>query len=241
MAIEQGAVTAETSQGFLSDFAGMFNFLMDPAAAAKRLPRKFFWVAPLIVVSIVVIACSYSNLPLVQQAIANQPPPANANPEQFQRGMQMVMTFQRIGMYLTPVFFLGIAAVSALIVLATGAVLALKARFLELFNLMAGLSLIGALKMIAATVVLHLRGEPQSLADLRPPLGLDIFTPVGMNKVLVAFLGFCNIFELWSFVMAVAIIAIYYRSGIAKAVIAMVPVTAVYLCFALMGAIFSKG
>jgi hypothetical protein len=240
MAAESNRIEAEISQSFLNDFSGMFNFLMDPGGAAKRLPRKFFWIAPLIVVSIIFMACGFSNLPLVQQAIANQPPPANGNPEQFQRGMQMVMTFQRIGIYLSPIIFLVIAAVSALIVLATGSVLGLKARFLELFNLMAGLSLIGALKVIAATVILHLKGEPSSLADLQPPLGLDIFAPVGMNKVLVAFLGFCNIFELWQFVMAVAIIAVFYRSGIAKAVISVVPLFVIALLFSVAGAFFSR-
>ena len=138
MATEQNALAAEAQEGFFSNFTGMFNFLMDPGGAAKRLPRKFFWIAPLIVVSIIYMVCGFSNIPLVQQAVANQPPPANANPEQFQRSMQMVLTFQRIGIYLSPLIFLVISAASALIVLAGASILALKARFLELFNLMAG-------------------------------------------------------------------------------------------------------
>ena len=240
MATEQNAATAEPSQSFLSDFGGMFNFLMDPGGAAKRLPRKFFWIAPLILVSLVFMACGFSNLPLIQQAMMNQPPPPNANPEQFQRGMQVATMLQRIGVYLSPLIFLVISAVSALIVLATASVLGMKARFLELFNLMAGLSLIGALKVVAITVILHLKGEPSSLADLQPPLGLDIFAPVGMNKVLVAFLGFCNIFELWQFVMAVAIIVVFYRVAIGKAVISVVPLFLVALLLSLVGAFFSR-
>lgn len=240
MSTEQNAVTMDAPQTFLSDFGGMFSFLMDPGGAAKRLPRKFFWIGPLIVVSIIFMVCGFANVPLVLQAIANQPPPANANPEQFQRGMQMVVTFQRIGIYLSPVIFLVIASLSALVVFATAAVLGLKARFLELFNLMAGLSLIGALKIVAATVILHMRGEPGSLADLQPPLGLDILAPVGTSKVLVALLGFCNIFELWQFVMAVAIIAVFYRASIAKAVTTVVPLFVIALLFSLVGAIFSR-
>jgi hypothetical protein len=240
MAIDQNATTAEASPGFLSDFSGMFNFLMDPGGAAKRLPRKFFWIAPLILVSAIFMACGFLNLPLVQQAMMNQPPPPNANPEQFQKGMQMAMMFQRAGIYLSPLIFLVISALSALIVLATASVLGLKARFLELFNLMSGLSLIGALKVVATTVILHLKGEPSSLADLQPPLGLDIFAPVGMSKVLVAFLGFCNIFELWQFVMAVAIIVVFYRASIGKAVISVVPVFLVALLLSLVGAFFTR-
>jgi hypothetical protein len=238
MATGQNAATAAALQSFFSDISGMFNFLMDPAAAARRLPRKFFWIGPLILVSITFMVCGFLNLPLVQQAMMNQPPPPNANPEQFQRGMQMAIIFQRIGILFSPVIFLVISSVSALIILAAASVLALKARFLELFNMMAGLSLIGALKVIAATVILHLKGEPSSIADLQPPLGLDIFAPAGMNKVAVAFLGFCNIFELWQFVMAVAIITVFYRTSIGKAVVSVVPVFLIALIFSLVGAFF---
>jgi hypothetical protein len=238
MATEPNTAAADASQSFLSDFSGMFNFLMDPAGAARRLPRKFFWIGPLILVSIIFMVCGFLNLPLIQQAMMNQPPPPDANPERFQRGMQMGMMFQRIGIFLSPVIFLVISSVSALIVLAAASVLALKARFRELFNLMAGLSLIGALKVIAVTVILHLKGEPSSLADLQPPLGLDIFAPVGMNKVAVAFLGFCNIFELWQFVMAVAIITVFYRTSVGKAVISVVPLFLIALFFSLIGAFF---
>jgi len=80
MAIDQNATTAEASPNFLSDFSGMFDFLMDPGGAAKRLPRKFFWIAPLILVSVIFMACGFLNLPLIQQAMMNQPPPPNANP-----------------------------------------------------------------------------------------------------------------------------------------------------------------
>ena len=237
MAIEQNTQKADFSQGFLSNFSGMFNFLMDPGGAAKRLPRKFFWIAPLVLVSIVFMVCGFMNLPLVQQAILNQPPPT-ANPERFEKGMQMALTFQKIGIYLSPLILLIISALSGLIVLATASVVGLRARFLEIFNLMAGLSLIGALKVIATTMILHLRGEPSSLADLKPPLGLDILAPAGMNKVAVAFLGFCNIFEIWEFVMAVAIIAVFYRSGVGRAVISVVPLFLIALVLSLLGAFF---
>ena len=152
----------------------------------------------------------------------------------------MAIRLQSVGIYLSPLIFLVISAVSALIILATASVLGLKARFLELFNLMAGLSLIGALKVIATTVIIHMRGEPSSIADLQPPLGLDIFAPAGMSKVAVAFLGFFNIFELWQFVMAVAIITVFYRSSVGKAVISVVPLFVIALLFSLVGAFFSR-
>lgn len=241
MATEQNSIQEKESQGFLSDFGGMFNFLMDPGGAAKRLPRKFFWIAPLIVVSIIYLICGLKNFPLVQQAMMNQPPPANTTPEQFQKGMQVGLTIQRVAIYFSPLLFIIISAISALIIFATASAIGLKARFLELFNLMAGLSVIGALQIIATTVILQLKGEPQSIADLQPAMGLDIFAPITMNKVAVAFLGFFNVFEIWQIVMAILIVAVFYRVGKGKAAVAVAPLFLIGLLLKLSGAFFSQG
>jgi hypothetical protein len=239
MPIEQDTTEAADSQGFLSDFGGMFNFLIDPGGAAKRLPRKFFWIAPLIVVSIIYLVCGISNFPLVQQAMMNQPPPPNVPPEQFQKSMQVGLMIQKAGLYVSPLIFIIISAISALIVFATASVIDLKARFIELFNLMAGLSIIGALQIIATTTIIHMKGEPSSLADLQPALGLDIFAPVAMNKVAVAFLGFFNVFEIWQIVMAAAIVAAFYRVGRVKAAVAVAPLFLLVLILKLVGGYFS--
>lgn len=241
MAIEQDTAETADSQSFLSDFGGMFNFLIDPGGAAKRLPRKFFWIAPLIVVSIVYLVCGISNFPLIQQAMMNQPPPPNVSPEQFQKSMQVGLTIQKVGLYVSPLIFIIISAISGLIVFATASVIGLKAKFIELFNLMAGLSIIGALQVIATTAIIHMKGEPSSLADLQPALGLDIFAPITMNKMAVAFLGFFNVFEIWQIVMAVAIVAVFYRVGKGKAAVAVAPLFLLVLALKLVGGYFSGG
>jgi uncharacterized membrane protein YhaH (DUF805 family) len=241
MAAERNTVETSDTESFLSDFGGMFNFLMDPTGAARRLPRKFFWIAPLILVSIIYLICGFKNFPLVQQAMMNQPPPPNTPPEQFQKGMQVGLTVQRVALYFSPLIFVIVSAISALIVFATASAIGLKARFLELFNLMAGLSIIGALQIIATSVILHMKGEPQSLADLQPALGLDIFAPVTMNKVAVAFLSFFNVFEIWQIVMAVAIIAVFYRIGKGKAAVTVAPLFLLTLLLKLVGGFFARG
>lgn len=240
MATEDSSLKTQASPGLLSDFAGVFSFLMDPVGAAKRLPRKFFWIAPLVIVSIVYIVCGVLNFPLVQQAMMNQPPPPNASPEQFQRGMQIGLTIQKVALFFSPVIFLIMSALGALVILVGALVVGIKARFLELFNMSAGLAIIGALKVIATSVIIHAKGEPSSIADLKPPLGLDIFAPVGMSKVAVALLGFINIFDIWGFVMTVAILSIFYRVKVGRAVIATLPLYIILLLLSLVGAMFSK-
>jgi len=241
MTSDQNAIEPAGSGSILSDFGGMFNFLMDPAGAARYLNRGLFWLAPLIVVSIVYMVCGLENFPLVQQAMSNQPMPANANPDQFQKGIQIGLTIQRVAIYAAPIFFLAISAVCALIVLGTASVMGFKVTFLQMFNLMAGLSVIGALQIIAMSVILHFRGEPSSMADLQPALGLDIFAPATMNKAAVAVLGFFNIFEIWQIVMAAAIFAAYKRTSIGKAVAAIAPVYLIALLFKVVGALLSSG
>jgi hypothetical protein len=235
------ALEQPNSGGLAGDVAGVLDFLMDAPAAARRLPRKFFWIVPVVIVSVVMIVCGILNFPLVQQAMANQVPPPNVSPEQFQRQMSIGLTIQRIVVYLAPVFMVVFTAIFALIVMACSVVIDVKPKFLAMFNLLAGLAVIDALKVVATSVIIHMKGEPTGMADLQPPLGLDIFMPTGSNKVLVAFLGYLNVFQIWEIVMAILIFAVAYRVSKSKAAVAVVPLFALGLILRLAGAMFQRG
>src|SRR4051794_7529540 len=112
------ALQEKESGGFVTDLAGTFNFLVDPNGAAKCLRRKWFWIVPILIVSAITIAVTVFNMPLTQQAMANQPPPPNVSPEQFQKNMQIGMLFQKIFVYLAPVVIALFNAIAALILLA---------------------------------------------------------------------------------------------------------------------------
>jgi len=230
---------AAEPEGPMSDFGGMFNFFIDAQAAAKRLPRKWFWIAPLILASIVLILVGVLNMPLVQQAMMNQAPPPNVDPARYQRGMQMGLMIQKVAIFLSPAIMVIFWAIMALIVWATCSVINIQARFAELFNLMAGLSLITVLQAVVQTVILHAKGEPSGMADLQPASGLDIFALQGTNHILVALLGFVSVFQIWMIVMAVLIIAAAYRVTKGKAFIAIVPLFALALLLKLVGAFFT--
>lgn len=235
------ALEQPSSGGIASDIAGVIDFLMDAPGAARRLPRKFFWITPVVIVSVVMIVAGILNLPLVQQAMANQAPPPNVSPEQFQKQMSIGLTIQRVVIYLAPVLVVVFTAIYALIVMACSVVLDLKPKFLAMFNLMAGLSIIDALKVVATSFIIHMKGEPSGMADLQPPLGLDIFMPTGSNKVLVAFLGYLNVFQIWEIVMAILIFAAAYRVSKSKAAVAVLPLFALGLILRLVGAMFQRG
>jgi hypothetical protein len=127
---------------FAGDLAGMGSFFIDPAGAARRVFHRWFWIAPLIVFSIVSATATYLMMPMVQHALEVSPIPAGASPDQYQRGMDIALTFQRISMYFSPVIVAVILVLQALVVFATCSVLTINLKFRWIFNLVAGCSLI---------------------------------------------------------------------------------------------------
>ncbi len=233
-------VPAEQPESFADDLAGMGNFFIDPAGAARRVFTKWFWVGPLIIISIVSIIAGYMMLPITQHVMEVTPAPPNVAPEQYQRGLAIGMMVQRVFMWLAPVLVAVTYAIEALILLAMCSIMSVTAKFRWLFNLVAGCGLIALLARIAAVVVLKAKGEVSSMAELQPALGLDIFLPEGTNKFVVGFLGYFSIFEIWWIVMMVLIFSAAFRVGKGKAFAAVFPLILLSLVFRLVGAAFQR-
>jgi hypothetical protein len=231
---------ANEPESFATDIAGMGNFFIDPSAAAKYLFRKWFWVGPLIVVGAISLITYYLTLPMIQHVLEITPPPANASPEQYQRGMEIGMMFQRIIAFLMPAIIAVIWAVSALILVAMCSALSVNAKFLSMFNLVAGCSLIELLGGIAGFVILKVKGEVSTMAELRPALGLDIFLPEGTNKFAVALAGYFSIFEIWWIVMMVLVLSTAFRVSKGKAFAIVSPLIILSILFRFIGAAFQR-
>jgi hypothetical protein len=231
---------ADQPESFGSDLAGMGNFLVDPAGAAKYVFRKWFWLGPLIVVGAISLVTYYLTLPIIQHVLEVTPPPTNASPEQYQRGMEIGMMIQRIIALLMPVWIALIYAVSALILFAGCSALSVNAKFLWLFNLLAGCSLIQLLGGIASFVILKAKGEVSTMAELRPALGFDIFMPEGSNKYAVALLGYFSVFEIWWIVMMVLVFSAAFRTSKGKAFAIISPLIVLSLLFRVVGAAFQR-
>jgi hypothetical protein len=230
----------EQPESFGSDLAGMGSFFIDPTGAAKYLFRKWFWLGPLVLVGVISLVTYYLTLPMIQHVLEVTPPPANTPPEQYQKGMEIGMMIQRIVAILMPVWIAAIYAVSALILFAMCSVLSVNAKFLWLFNLLAGCSLIQLLGAIAGFVILKVKGEVSTMAELRPPLGLDIFMPESANKYAVALLGYFSVFEIWWIVMMVLVFSAAFRVSKGKAFAVILPLIILSLLFRVVGAAFQR-
>jgi Yip1 domain len=231
---------ANPPSGFASDLAGMWNFLLDPEGAAKRVHSKWFWVGPVIVFSVVSAIASYLLMPIVQHVLAVAPLPEGASPEQYQKGIEMSLMIQRIFMWFMPVYALAIFAVQAGILLGGSAVMGVKAKFGQLFNLVAGASLIQMVAGIASVIVMKAKGDVSTLAELRPAMGLDIFLPEGTNKYVAAFVGYFSVFEIWWIVMLVLIFAAAFAVKKSKAIAVVAPLVLLSILYKVAMAVVQR-
>jgi hypothetical protein len=222
------------------DLAGMGSFLIDPQGAGKCLHNKWFWLWPVIVVSIISISARILLLPAMQHVLEIRPIPGNVTPEQFQRQTEIAMAIQHFANYVMPVIVACLMAIQALILWASSSVLGIQAKFRSLFNLAAGCSIISALGALAMAVVVRAKGDVSTLAALQPPLGLDIFLGDGANKFLVAFVGFFSVFEIWWIVMAVLILSAGLRVSKGKAVAVVAPLVLLGLALKVISAAFQR-
>ena len=113
-------------------------------------------------------------------------------------------------------------------------ILAVNAKFRMLLNLVAGCWLIQSLSDIASVVILKAKGEASTMAELTPPLGLDIFLSEGTNKLLMGFLGFFSLFGIWWIVMLVLVFSAAFRVSKGKAFAIIFPLLLIGLAFRLL-------
>jgi hypothetical protein len=224
------------SESFTDDLAAIPSFLIEPVAAARRLNRKWFWLGPLILFSVVSIIASSIMMPMARHVAENLPAPDGVDPDKFQQQMQIGLKIQQFAIYFAPITVAALYALQALILWATGAGLALRTNFRQMFNLIAGCSVIQMLAALAGVVIVKFKGEPSNMAGFRPAMGLDLFLPEDTNKFVAAAIGYFSVFEIWWIVMLVLIISAGFRVSKGKAFAVVVPLVILSICFRVLGA-----
>jgi hypothetical protein len=173
----------------------------------------------------------------MQQRAATQGIP----PERIETARNMAHTISQVGLAFTPVFVIGILALLAWLVTVTGSMLGLRAKFRDLFSLMAACSLITSLQVIATYIVVRAKGdEIQSPEQLMAPFGADIFIQE-IHGALLAFVNFFSIFEIWYIVILGLSLAYLTGSSKGKAFAAITPAWLIPLLLAVIRAKFSPG
>lgn len=229
----------EPRESFADDLVGMGSFFIDPEGAAKRAFHKWFWIGPLIVVSIIAIVTQLVRLPITQDVMQTMQLPNGVTEQQWNKQMQVSLMIQHIAVWASPIIVVVLYAFQAVVLLAMCSILTVNARYRTLFNIVAGCSLISTLEAIASVVVLKMKAPVSTIAELKPPLGLDIFLSEGSNKFLMGLLSYFTIFNIWWIIMMVLVLAAAFRMTKGKAFAIVLPLILISLVLIMVGAAFT--
>jgi hypothetical protein len=227
--------TASLKEGIL----GLLNVYIDPVSTARRVQLKWFWIYPLIVLSIVSTIVQSQLIPFTLQAM-RMDPPNGASGEQLDRILSMTSTVSHVAAYCSPLIILLFTAIAALLVMALGAIVDARVRFPTLLSLLLTCGMISTLQYVAQVIVLKAKGldDIQSMRQLQVPLGLDIFIPA--TGALGGLLNFFSIFMIWYIVMLGLTYSHLAKVSKGKAFFATSGAWVLFMVLAVVGAAFRK-
>jgi hypothetical protein len=224
---QQKLATKEQTLTVGDGFIGMLNVFVDPAGAAKRIPAPLSWLWPLITLSIIYIVSGYLMLPyimgLIDVRINQQISQQNTPAEQAERARTVAHAIYQFYPLAVPVIVILFILFFAWLISAMGSMAGLRAKFRDIFALLAACSLIPSLQAIATYIVLRAKGDEITSQDqLTPPFGLDIFLQ-NIHGALLGLVNFFSIFEIWYLVVLTVALAHLGKSTKGKAFFAITP------------------
>lgn len=221
--------------------AGILNVFFDPAATAKRVVMRWFWIYPFIISCAVTIFYTFALQPYALKAQEIAFRDRGMTGEQLQNAIAMTQKFSIIGPIIAPIFILIFVALTAWLISVASSIIDVRTRFRHLFSLVMVSGMIPLIQLIASIFVLRSKSvdDITSSQDLKPPFGLDIFIH-DLPKPLEAVLGFFSIFEIWTIVMMALIFAAMTGSSKGKGFFATCPAWLLGLIFAVLGGLFQR-
>jgi Yip1 domain len=226
-------------------FIGMLNAFVDPAGLAKRVPAPLSWLWPVISLTIIYVVFSYLMLPytmnLVDLRINQQISQQNTPAEQAERGRQIAHAIYQFIPLATPVFVILFLLLFAWLVGVMGSIAGLRAKFRDIFSLMAACGLIQSLQTVASYIVLHAKGDEVTTTEqLTPAFGLDIFLQ-NIHGALFALVNFFSIFQIWYLIVLTFALAYLAKCSKGKAFFAITPAWLLALVIRVVQAMLQGG
>jgi hypothetical protein len=222
--------------------AGMLNIFIDPAATARRITKRLFWLYPLIVITVMVIVQQIVMAPYSMQVQRKVLQDRGVSAEQINTQLGMMSKFAFIGYIIAPILLVGMFALSAWLISVAASIVDVRTRFRYLFSLVSVCGMFYVVQTIAGLIVLKTKApeDVQSRLDLQPPFGLDIFIH-DVPKALQGILAFLNVFEIWSIVMLALTFAALTGASKGKSFFATSPLWLLGLVFAVLGSLLAPG
>jgi fumarate reductase subunit C len=224
---------------------GMLNAFVDPKATAQRVPAPLSWLWPVITLIVIYGVSGYLMLPytinLIDLRMTQQMSQQNTPAEQAERARNIAHMIYQFLPAATPVFVILFLLLFAWLVIAMGSIAGLRAKFRDVFSLMAACSLIPALQTIATYIVVHTKGdEITSQEQLTPPFGLDIFLQ-DIHGALFALVNYFSIFQIWYLIVLTLGLAHLAKTSKGKAFFAITPAWVVPLIIRVVQGMLQPG
>jgi hypothetical protein len=241
---EQKLGAQEQKPGIGDGIVGMLNAFVDPKGTAQRIPAPLSWLWPVITLSIIYVVFGYLMLPytlaVVDLRISQQMSQNNVPAEQAERARNITHVISQFSVPATPLIIIGLLALFAWLVGAMGSIAGLRAKFRDIFSLMASCALIPALQYIATYIVVHAKGDEITTQEqLMPPFGLDIFLQ-NIHGALFALVNFFSIFEIWYLIVVTLGLAYLAKSSKGKAFFAITPAWVIPLILRVIQGMFQS-
>jgi len=234
---EQKLGVQEPKLGIGDGVVGMLNVFVDPAGTAKRVPAPLSWIWPLITLSIIYVVFGYI-MNLIDLRINQQISQQNTPVEQAEGGRNIAHAIYQYYPLAIPVLSILFLLLFAWLVSGMASMAGLRAKFRDIFSLMAACALIPALQYIATYIVVHAKGdEITSQEQLTPPFGLDIFLQ-DIHGALFGLVNFFSIFEIWYLIVLTFALAYLGKSSKGKAFFAITPAWVLPLLLRVVTAMF---
>ncbi|HEX5229718.1 MAG TPA: YIP1 family protein [Bryobacteraceae bacterium] len=220
---EARTAVQEQKPGIGAGLVGMLNVFIDPKATAQRIAAPFAWIWPLITLCIIYGVVGVFTSPYAQSIVDAQIAQRGVTGDQAEAARRLGHVIAQITPILTPVAIILFLFLFAWLVMVVGSIAGVRAKFRDIYSLMACCTLIPALQAIATVIVLRAKGdEITSQEQLTPPFGLDIFFP-NMHGALYALLNFFSIFEVWYLIVFTVGLAALAKTTKGKAFFAITP------------------
>jgi hypothetical protein len=180
------------------------------------------------------------TLSVVDLRLSQQMTQQNLPVEQAERARNITHIITQFSVPATPVIVIALLALFAWLVSAMASMAGLRAKFRDIFSLMAACALIPALQYIATYIVVHAKAdEITSQEQLTPPFGLDIFLQ-NIHGALYGVVNFFSIFEIWYLVVLTFALAYLGKSSKGKAFFAITPAWVLPLILKVVTAMFQS-
>jgi Yip1 domain len=187
----------ERKLGIGDGIVGMLNIFVDPKATAKRIPAPLSWLWSVMVLIVIYVVVGVLTAPYAISIADAQIAQRGLSADQAENARRITHLISQITPIATPVFIILFLALFAWLAVVVGSMAGLRAKFRDVFSLMAACGLITALQSIATIVVIRVKGdEITSQEQLTPPFGLDIFLQ-NIHGPLLGLVNFFSIFEIW--------------------------------------------